>query len=279
MKFICGGCSSRIVFRGLGTACLACGWKPLTVSGKPSWIAKNQGVSDHSDPLDRLKAIVKRYPRTYTALTALISPVYPFAGGKELKSLLKQNSSGVMVNVGSGADRIHDKILNLDIQPFAQVDAVVDASNIPIESGSVDLVVSIAVLEHVLEPNKVATEIARILKPGGIAYVSAPFIAGFHSSPHDYQRYTLPGLLHLFENLAVEKAVSIGPTSAMIWVASEWLALVFSLGNFRIQMFLAVIIGALLSPLKYLDAVLGHWQGSHSISVGFSVILRKTQNP
>jgi SAM-dependent methyltransferase len=276
MRFICGGCGSHLSFVGVESQCPSCGWKPVAVSGKPSWMQLNKSVSGKSDPLDNLKSMVKRYPKTYTAITALISPVYPFAGRRKLKLLLEQNSSGAMVNVGSGADRIHDKIVNLDIQPFAQVDAVVDAANIPIESGSVDLVVSIAVLEHVLEPNRVAEEITRILKPGGCAYISAPFIAGFHSSPHDYQRYTLPGLVNLFKRLEVESVISIGPTSALIWIASEWLALVLSFGNARVQLFLAVIIGGILSPLKYLDFGLRHLPGSHSISVGFTLILRKS---
>jgi SAM-dependent methyltransferase len=275
MNFLCSSCTSPVVFNKLETECSSCSWRPLNVSGKPSWLGLYPIAIGKSDPLDLLKSKVKKFPRTYTALTSLISPVYPFAGRKDLKLLLNEYSSGVMVNVGSGADRLHDNILNLDMQPFAQVDALVDAANLPIETGSVDFVVSISVLEHVREPNRVADEIVRVLKPGGRAYISSPFIAGFHSSPHDYQRYTLPGLVNLFGDVSVEKIIAVGPTSALIWIASEWLALVLSFGVARFQLFLAVTIGALLSPLKFLDSLLRHLPGSNSISVAFTLILKK----
>lgn len=275
VKFKCLGCVEFIDFRGARTSCMKCGWQPLLYEGKPSWVVLEDSETHAADPLDRIKGVFKKLPRVYSFLIALISPVFPWAGVVQLNRLLASNSQGLMVNVGSGADRIHPSILNLDIQPFKNVDALVDAAKLPLESESVDLVVSIAVLEHVKDPEKVIAEIVRIIRPGGIAFVSVPFIAPFHASPHDYQRYTLPGLVHQFRELNVEKKINVGPTSALIWVFAEWLSLFFSFGSSRLQVVLATVIGAILSPIKFLDAVLRFLPGAVNISTSFTLIMRK----
>lgn len=48
------------------------------------------------------------------------------------------------------------------------------AEALPFKSGSFDGVASIAVLEHVAEHERAMAEIARVLKPGGRAYVAVP---------------------------------------------------------------------------------------------------------
>jgi len=275
VKFRCLGCSEFIDFHGTQTRCLNCGWHPLVYEGKPSWVVLEDSESKATDPLDKIKRVFKQLPRVYSFLIALISPVFPWAGVVQLNRLLVSNSRGLMVNVGSGADRIHPSILNLDIQPFMNVDALVDATQLPLESESVDLVVSIAVLEHVKYPEKAIAEIVRIIRPGGTAFVSVPFMQPFHASPQDYQRYTLTGLVHQFRELSVEKIITVGPTSALIWVFTEWLSLFFSFGSNRIHVVIATIFGAIFSPFKFLDVVLRFLPGAVNISSAFTLILRK----
>jgi SAM-dependent methyltransferase len=55
--------------------------------------------------------------------------------------------------------------LNLD--ETTNPDYCCSADNIPLESNSIDTVLLCEVLEHVENPDKVISEIARILKPGG----------------------------------------------------------------------------------------------------------------
>ena len=45
---------------------------------------------------------------------------------------------------------------------------------------SIGSVVSLSVLEHVVNPLRAVQEIARILRPGGLAIVSVPFFYGYH---------------------------------------------------------------------------------------------------
>lgn len=275
--FLCVSCDSALRLDGADTICTNCRWAPSLESGKPSWIDAKTTIPHASDFLDGIKKTFKRFPKLYSLITTSISPVYPFAGRADLARFLAENSKGVILNIGSGADRLHERIINLDIQPFAEVDALVDATALPIRSGSVDAIVSIALLEHVLEPRMVATEIIRLLKPNGVAFIAVPFIQGFHASPHDYHRYTLPGLIYLFRGLKVENTISSGPTGALVWIASEWFAVALSFGSAKAQAILAVVIGALLSPLKYLDSFLRFLPGANNISTAFTLILRKVQ--
>ena len=143
---------------------------------------------------------------------------------------------------------------------------------------SVDIVFSIAVLEHVPDPHAAIAELVRILKPGGHAYVFVPFMQGFHAAPHDYQRFTRPGLERALRGLRVLRTESFGPTSGLVWVLGEWLAIPLSLGIAPLQRILALIFQTLLSPLKFLDVLFRRMPGSENISTGFLVVAVKEKS-
>lgn len=73
-------------------------------------------------------------------------------------------------------------------------DIYADACRLPFADGSIDAVACFEVLEHVADPEAVAAEIARVLKAGGVAALSMPFLYPVHDAPHDYQRWTAYGL-------------------------------------------------------------------------------------
>lgn len=53
------------------------------------------------------------------------------------------------------------------------------AEELPFADGSFDAVTSISVLEHVDDPKRAITEMARILRPGGRAFVAVPELSGY----------------------------------------------------------------------------------------------------
>ena len=69
----------------------------------------------------------------------------------------------------------------------------------PIDSSSVDVVLSTETLEHVAEPRAFLLEAWRCLKPGGRIVLTVPFSARWHYIPHDYWRFTPSGLMKLLE--------------------------------------------------------------------------------
>jgi SAM-dependent methyltransferase len=77
----------------------------------------------------------------------------------------------------------------------AGVDRVWDGSSIPLEDESVECAVATEFLEHCACPEVVLREIYRVLKPGGLLFLTVPFLYPLHEVPHDMYRYT-PFSLH-----------------------------------------------------------------------------------
>lgn len=69
---------------------------------------------------------------------------------------------------------------------YGDIDYVGDITDIPVDSGSFDVVLCTEVLEHVLEPIRAIQEISRVLTPGGRLYLSAPMRSAIHQAPHHY---------------------------------------------------------------------------------------------
>ena len=117
---------------------------------------------------------------------------------------------GVLVDLGCG-HRPYEAIfgghvnryigIDLDLSRYdaGAIDVLSSSEVVPLASESVDTVLSNQVLEHLREPGVAVSEMARILKPGGVAIITAPHIWGVHEEPHDYFRFTPYGLRHLAE--------------------------------------------------------------------------------
>lgn len=147
------------------------------------------------------------------------------------------------------------KVLALDIEEGPGVDIVADAHNMPVvEDNSVDCVITVSTLEHVVDPFRVMEEVYRVLKPGGYVYVSVPFIFPFHADPSDYYRFSAEGvdlLCKRFEKL--ESGFNRGPASTFHEVAIRFFPLLFSFRSSRLYAINVVIFKWLLFWVKYLD--------------------------
>jgi len=67
-----------------------------------------------------------------------------------------------------------------------QLDIVSDIVAIPEPDGSFDAVMCIEVLEHLPDPVRALHELARLLRPGGVLVLTAPFCSLTHFSPYFY---------------------------------------------------------------------------------------------
>ncbi len=80
--------------------------------------------------------------------------------------------------------------MTIDISADFHPDIIGDAQDMQIQSESIDCVKCTELLEHVEYPEKVISEIHRILVPGGILVLSIPlYMSNIHADPYDYQRY------------------------------------------------------------------------------------------
>jgi len=76
-------------------------------------------------------------------------------------------------------------------------DIVAPAWALPLEDESVGLILCTQTLEHVPEPARAPDECFRLLTPGGRLALTVPLAWEPHELPHDYYRYTEPGIRHL----------------------------------------------------------------------------------
>jgi SAM-dependent methyltransferase len=261
--------------------CPACGSAEVSHSAY-FHCAKCGSAADHradppptSDPLDRLKDRVKRrFPRLYPNLISLLGPVH---STPIVRNFLETRdlASELILNLGSGCEDYDPSIVNVDLQPYATVDLVCSIADLPLKSSSVDAVLIIAVLEHVPDPEAIVKEIHRVLKAGGQVCCFVPFMQGIHASPDDFQRYTPQGLTVLFgEFVDASVEVSCGPTSGLVWLLQEWLAMALSFRSTTLYWFFYSVF-FVLAPLKYLDVLLRKHPMARNIASGFTITATK----
>ena len=86
-------------------------------------------------------------------------------------------------------------------------DVYADLRRLPVADESFDVVLCTQVLEHIAEPERVLREAQRILRPGGLAVVTVPFLAAEHEVPHDYFRFTTFGIKELLERAGFQSVI------------------------------------------------------------------------
>jgi SAM-dependent methyltransferase len=67
-----------------------------------------------------------------------------------------------------------------------RIDLVSDIAAIPAPDASFDAILCSEVLEHVPEPTHALDEFARLLKPGGVMIITAPFASNVHMAPYHF---------------------------------------------------------------------------------------------
>lgn len=144
-----------------------------------------------------------------------------------------RHASGLLLDVGCGL-KPYQAILMPHVRRYVGVeysptsgyrgnraDICGDAAALPLASESCDTVLATELLEHVTDPDRVVAEIARVLRPGGVAIVTVPFMFPIHEGT-DYYRYTAPGMAailnrHNLEVLESAPLTGSGLTLAMLF--------------------------------------------------------------
>ena len=125
-------------------------------------------------------------------------------------------------SVGQGMDALYDDpdstVSAFDIYATPRIQFVADAHDIPIIDGYFDGVVIQAVLEHVLDPQRVADEIWRVLRPNGLVYAETPFMQQVHEAAYDFTRFSERGHRYLFRGFdLIDSGASAGPGRTLMW--------------------------------------------------------------
>ncbi len=179
-----------------------------------------------------------------------------------LRALLDARGPSVILVDGGGRQRswldpllcatVPHQIIYTDIDTTADVDIFCDGHDLPFNDNSVDAVITTAVLEHVLYPERVAAEISRVVKLEGILYSEMPFMQQVHEGAYDFTRYTLSGHRRLFSKfLEIEAGMVAGPATALAWAIENFILAFFS--GQRLRKIAKVFTRFGLFWLKYFD--------------------------
>jgi SAM-dependent methyltransferase len=79
------------------------------------------------------------------------------------------------------------------------VDVICPADKIPLPDSSFDVVISTQTIEHVENYNGLLQEACRLLKSGGILFLSGPMYWYLHEEPYDFHRFTKYGFQRAVE--------------------------------------------------------------------------------
>ncbi|GEP02702.1 class I SAM-dependent methyltransferase [Methylobacterium oxalidis] len=141
-------------------------------------------------------------------LFRLIEPLdrtHPYSS--RMRGLIDRLESGQLaLDLGSGMRPAHlcfDNVVRLDAVHFQSVEIVNTRSQLPFKDRTFDLVVSSAVFEHLPDPHGMASEIFRILKPGGEVLVDTAFMQPLHGDPSHYFNMTKYGLRKIFAGFEI----------------------------------------------------------------------------
>ncbi|WP_187972461.1 methyltransferase domain-containing protein [Aquibium microcysteis] len=112
------------------------------------------------------------------------------------------------------------RYLGLDIVPSPNVDMVGDAHQLSryLDEGSVDVVYSSEVLEHLVSPVAFIAESGRVLRPGGLFICRAPTTWPLHAEPWDFcrfSRHSWQGLLNAGTGFEIIGTYEFGRASVL----------------------------------------------------------------
>jgi SAM-dependent methyltransferase len=133
---------------------------------------------------------------------------------------------------------------------YSSLDVVGDLAMLPFRDATFDACLNVVTLEHVPEPARVVTELARALAPGGRLLLIAPHEWEEHQQPHDYYRYTRYGLEYLLRQAGMIE-ISISPVGGFFRLLSRRMlnALQFFPGPFMFVAAFFLVPPALILPL------------------------------
>ncbi len=153
---------------------------------------------------------------------------------------------------GSGTDELWNnkniQTHSIDVYASDNVDLICDSHYLPLENSYYDGVWIQAVLEHVVEPKVVVTEIHRVLKTGGIIYSETPFMQQVHEGAYDFNRFTVLGHRYLFKQFElISLGGNQGPEVVFAWSTRYLFWSIFR--SKKLAIIVGLIMGLFMRPL------------------------------
>jgi SAM-dependent methyltransferase len=136
-----------------------------------------------------------------------------------------QDTQGWVLNLsGGGTSQKFDHVVEVEYSIFRHTDLVADAHVLPFDDSSFDAAIVMNAFEHFREPDKVAAELRRVLKPDGRLLIHTAFMQPLHERPWHFFNCTRHGLEQWFRDFDVEVlhvSPNFCPNHTLAWLASE----------------------------------------------------------
>ncbi|MGD0826864.1 MAG: methyltransferase domain-containing protein [Desulfobaccales bacterium] len=146
---------------------------------------------------------------------------------RQLRRILPE-MGGKVLDVGCGGKPYRSwfgpvsEYIGLDVSPGPAVDVLVAPDGAwPLPDEHFDGLLSTQVMQYVANLHLSLAEMERVLKRGGVAVLSLPFLYNEHRAPWDYWRFTVYGAERLFPGFEIthlEKQGGIGSTLAILFL-------------------------------------------------------------
>lgn len=152
----------------------------------------------------------------------------------------------------------------------------------PIKNDSFDTVLLIQVLEHTPDPERLLSELHRVLKDDGIIIATIPFIYSLHCEPHDYFRFTKYGIRTLFEKkfeiLSLTNKTYFFATWAQMLILHLWIP-IKNIKNKLLYISAGLPVLVLISIIQLAAILLEPLSKDQRFTTGYSVVARKRRGP
>lgn len=199
--------------------------------------------------------------RVYSMLYGRLCGVHPnlarwhsqWLAGSTLYAPLRAALSdvrGSVLDVGCGSKPYESwtpgatRYIGIDVTAGPAVDIVISRGQPwPLADDSFDAVLCTQVFEHASDLDHALSEIARVLRSGGEAIFTAPFIYNEHDARHDYRRFARRGLEDLVASkLRVRQTVLQGGVGSSLGVLFlNWVELTMSRTRPLLAIFMALL--------------------------------------
>lgn len=270
----CPACGGDLSYARDAATCVGCRAAYEIRDGRIFFIS----VPKRDDELDTVKGRLKHAlgSKYYTFGVTVIAPTYPFNFAKFMRRWLDP-ASEIVIDAGSGNNRLDENVICLDSFDYPEVDVVCDLAALPLKPGSVGAVVTRSVLEHVPDPGQVVAGFERCTRPGGLGLHVTPFLFPFHASPDDYQRFTHSGLRKLFAKWRIREQTNItGPVTLALLAIVEFLSALAGGNRGRLRAYVYLALCVLVFPFKYLDVMFVGRARFFSLAPSFVTVVEKS---
>lgn len=236
------------------------------------------GASGYGGHLEKNTGLRAAYRRWVHRLKETPPPSRDFDVHAAVAKIHEEWPEARILAIGSGDATIPGSVFYTDVAFGKHVQCIADAHDLPFADGSFDACIIVAVLEHVLDPNRCVSEIQRILRPGGFVYAETPFMQPVHMGAFDFTRFTYLGHRRLFRYFEkVADGIAGGPGVSTVQMLNYLAASVTARPGLKRYLRLATLV--ISHPFRNLDRLTNRHDAAYDSASGFYFFGRLTNQP